>query len=285
MCKHAPFYGAYNFLTLSIMPSIKLPADSKVTIAGLNTSMDDGAMTVIFSNSTSSATGVTKNLTATCVCYAPGCTCEHTFLNVPKVANVKLNATLQCNAYGWGTIGGQNLTVRVGFDTKITNEDPTKAPFAQYIDGNFCEDNCGTSYSLFDPAGLDVAPMVHSSGALFVSIGSTSQVDFCGKGEFVRAELTLTWVTEVKDMLEVPATYNKSAGELTFSVPKNYEILTTEPTLVTAYVRNPDESSAGTRVLLSALTPAGTKLGPTKVAGDVLIATKKVFADLCTELL
>jgi hypothetical protein len=278
-CKHSPFLGAYNYMTVSIQPSTELAAGSTITITGINSPISAGPMPVLLRGITSTVFGATKNKNVPCVCYAQGCSCEHTFLNIPKVSDVKLRAQIQCNAYGWGAKGGQNITVRVGFDKNFTNQDPEAAPFAQYVEGNFCEDNCGTFNDLFDPAVLDVADTVHSSGALFVSVHSTSAVDFCGKGEFIRANLTLTWVTEAKDITEVTGTYNKTAGSVNFTVPPNFKILNSEPTFATVYVRNPEEPHDGMQLSIAATSATGTKVGPTKIPGKVLVANKRVRID------
>ena len=120
-CQHSLFYGAYNYVTLSIKPTLELAAGSTITISGITSPMESGTVSVLLRDIVSTAPGVIKSLNGLCVCTAPGCTCEYTFVNVPKVAQVKLQAKIQCNAYGWGTEGGQNITVRVGFNKTITN--------------------------------------------------------------------------------------------------------------------------------------------------------------------
>ena len=55
-----------------------------------------------------------------------------------------------------------------------------------------CMDKCERFHSLFaTPA--DVSGLVNEHGLLLVSVASSAIVDFCGDGDLLRAESTLSW--------------------------------------------------------------------------------------------
>ena len=55
------------------------------------------------------------------------------------------------------------------------------------VKGLFTEGWCGWVQA------ADVSGLVNEHGLLLVSVASSAIVDFCGDGELLRAESTLTW--------------------------------------------------------------------------------------------
>ena len=275
-CKPSVFFGAYNFIRISLKPTVALPSGSHITISGLGSSPTPGStVQVALSDMIRSPTGEAKSSTAECICYAPKCSCGHTFTGIPK-AGTKLQIFLQCNAYGWGSSAGQYLNVGVGFDTIYNESYPSSGnPFV--APPSTCEDNCGNNHELFTPSdGLPVDDMIQDE-ALFVSLSSDALVDFCGLGEFLNANLTLTWTTVAKDVEDVTAAWNRAAGTLTFDLPEGLSIGTTDPVAMTLYMRNPETASSGSILSVTAIDAVSNgQLGPTRILEDVaLVATTR----------
>lgn len=278
ICKASVFFGAYNYIRIFLRPSVALPSGSHVTLSGFKSSPTPGtAVLVSLADMLVANQGVSKELQAFCECFSPKCSCGYTFTGIPRVNSARLQIHLQCNAHGWGE-AQQNLNIRVGFNASYNASFPAASnPFSP--PPNMCEDNCGSYHKLFSSGGLNVSDMIQDE-ALFISVTSGSLVDFCGRGQFLLANLTLSWITEGKDVTSVTADWHQPDGVLTFVLPEGFSIGTNYPAKLTVHMRNPETYSDGSFIGVSAETPAaaGTvkQLGPTLILKDrALVAIKR----------
>ena len=272
-CPHSTFFGALNYITTSFASPVLLPAGTKISLSGLVSSQSMGAnISATFVNlSTDVGVGEEKNQSRICSCKVPRCTCEQTFTEVPKVPIVNLRIQLQCNALGFGRQYGDTISVQVGESGSFSNLDPGGNNSGLSPPSSSCVDDCSNVHDLFDPSVKDVSQHVSSTGQLFVSISSSSNIDFCGQGEFLRAVVTVQWQTVSRTLMQVPATWNQNSGVVVLYVPVNHRIDAGQVVSFTFALRNPNVLHAGSTMLLVAQSQSTSDVvGPSSVGGLVM---------------
>ena len=269
-CPHAPFLGAQNYLFLSLQPTVTIPPLSSFTVSGMiGSTTPSGNVSVRIVNVLSSSTPQAKNISAICSCTWEDCGCSHTFSGIPKVTSANLQIQVQCNYLGRAlqAFGDQALIVRIGY-----NKTYTHSTGLSFDPG--CCDKCSQSQSIFNPP-LRVDGLISDAGLLFVSISTLSKLDFCGQSEFFHADLTLSWVTESSDILELNAFWNEITGMLIFSLPQHYSMSSSQLALMAFSLNNPLVENSGSVLTLLAKSADLTKIfGPTIAEGYVLIADR-----------
>lgn len=264
-CPHSPLRGAKNYVTVTFGSPIALAATSTITITGLTgSSMPSGIVPAILGGMTVAFPSEQRQAMELCVCNSPLCSCEVAFNEIPPVSDVKLRVQLQCNSLGWGSLGEEAIYIRVGTSGILSESSGDLT-----MPGQACEDDCGTLHDLLSPEA-DVAAHVSSTGQLFVALHATSHVDFCGQGQYLRANITVTWQTEATDLIEVDATFDRTAGRMSLTVPTDYSVTVGNIITLTFPVNNPLSDAAGKSLSMNGVAASAQILGSTAVTGTAM---------------
>ena len=269
-CPHSPYFGSRNYLFIYLRPTSTIPSQSLFTIRGLERSSTlSGNLTIRIINAATSTPGLKRNQTSLCVCTSEDCGCSHVFSGIPRVATANLIIRVQCNYLGRAlqVYGDEALLVRVGYNHTYTRS--TGLNF-----DSSCFDQCDVSKEIF-LTPLNVSNLISDSGLLFVSISMRSSIDFCGSGEFLRAELILSWITETSDLVDLTSTLNQTGGSIVFSLPPLYSLNAQSTALVVLPLGNPNIQNTGSSLFLEATSAfLATKFGPSRIEGSVLEADR-----------
>ena len=267
-CPHSRFFGSLNYVTTSFSSPVMLPPGTKIELKGLQSNqLQVSSTSVTFVNLSSDAgVGEYENQTRVCTCSFPRCSCEQMFTDIPRQSPVRLRIQLQCNAMGSGRSNGDTISVQVGSSKILSDISGLSQPSSS------CENNCSKLHDLFDPAHKDVTNEVSGTGRLFVSITSSSRHDFCGKGEYLRAEMTLIWQRSSLTLLQVPANWSLAVGSLALQIPLHHRVDPGQIVSFTFALRNPNTRTPGSRMTLVAANATGIVIGPAQVDGLIMIA-------------
>ena len=276
-CPHSPVMGAENFVTVTFESPADLPASTVITLSGLSGAPDASNVSAILNNIDLLNAGDSVSLDASCSCYTPVCTCEHLFTGLQPSATLTLTVKHRCNSLGVGVAAGDWVKVRAGFagfwvtGSNLTAVDQT------------CMDECDTFHTVLQDE--DVSSLVNERGMLHVSIASSAEVDFCGDGDFLNAQFSLTWTSVTNALVErklnpavgqpVGSSINFADGTALLEVPEGYTFKAGKPCQLTIPVRNvlsrPQQEGVALHL---AATGAAVEIGRTRVTGRVMLSDR-----------